>query len=174
MSRHRDDTRAYLTSERQAYKQGMSRNGYQDDDGRQHGGRARRLPGERGLRHLSDHAVIDHGGTRRPMVLGGCEKHLGQRAGRPGNAERRWSGGSRAWRTSIGGADDDIHRLAGPHVDAAEYAQDRRRTHFYRVLCGRPIARYLGVVDFRRPFRRDDGSHHGFCLALLSIGAGGA
>ena len=57
--------------------------------GRQRGRRPCRLPGQRGLRDLSDHALLAHGGAGRRMGLGRCPQHLGQRPGRPGDAERR-------------------------------------------------------------------------------------
>ena len=50
-----------------------------NDHRRKRGDGARRLPPQRGLRHLPDHAVLAHGRARRPVVERGAREHLGQR-----------------------------------------------------------------------------------------------
>ena len=57
-------------------------------DRRQHGRRPRRLPRQRGLRDLSDHAVLDDGRARRRVGRAGLPNIWGDRPGRPGDAER--------------------------------------------------------------------------------------
>ena len=75
------------------------RHGAQRQDARwQRGGRLDRLPRERDLRDLSDHALLDDGRAGRPVGVRRQDEHLGRRAARRRDAERRRRRGRRARR----------------------------------------------------------------------------
>ena len=57
--------------------------------GWQHGGRPHRLPRQRGLRDLPDHAVVDDGRAGRRVGRGGHQEHLGQHPGRFSRCSRK-------------------------------------------------------------------------------------
>ena len=97
-------------------------------DGRRQRGRGLgRLPAQRGLLHLPDHAVVADGRAGRRVVEPGAAQRVGHRAHRGGDAERGRRGRRAARRAAERGADDDVHRLAGPAADDPEHVQDRRR-----------------------------------------------
>ena len=68
----------------------------------------------------------------------GHHEHLGQRPGRPGDAERRRRRRRGARRAAVGRADDDLHGVAGPAADDPQHVQDRRRTDRRRCSTSRP------------------------------------
>ena len=88
-------------------------------DGRQHGRRPHRLSRQRGLRHLSDHALVDDGGARRRVGRPGHQEHLGPGAGHPADAVGGRRGRGRARRAAERRAHDDVHGVAGIPADAA-------------------------------------------------------
>ena len=97
------------------------------DDRRQRGGGVGRLPAQRGLLHLPDHAVLADGRAGRRVGQPGAAQRLGHRARGGRDAERGRRGRRAARRAAERGAGDDVHRLAGPAADDPEHVQDRRR-----------------------------------------------
>ena len=144
------------------------------DHRRQRGRRLRRLPGQRGLRDLSDHAVVDDGGTGRSMGERGQDQHLGRHPGRRRDAERGRCRRHRARLVAGRRADDHLHRVAGPHADDPQHVQDRGRTDGLRDPRRRPVAGDAGPVDLRRPPGRDGGAAHRLRPARLQLGPGSA
>ena len=122
---------------------------------RQRGLRQRRVPPQRGVRDLSDHAVVDDGGTGRSVVRRAPPEHLGRRADRHRDAERGRRGRRRPRLAAGRRADDDLHGVAGPAADDPEHVQDRRRTDAGGLPCGGAGARLARAVDLRRPPGRD-------------------
>ena len=104
-------------------------------DGRQHRRRACRLSGQRGLRDLPDHALFADGRRRRRMGVRRGSEHLGQCAGRPGNAGRRRRSRRAPRRLAVRRADHHLHSLAGFASDAAKHVQDRRRADANGLPC---------------------------------------
>ncbi len=143
-------------------------------DGRQHRRRACRLSGERSVRDLPDHALFADGRRRRRMGVRRGSEHLGQCAGRPGNAGRRRRSRRAPRRLAVRRADHDVHRVARPDADAAKHVQDRRRVERDRLSCRLAFVGDVGAVDLRRPCGCDDRSAHRICAAVFRVGAGGA
>ena len=104
---------------------------------------------------------------RRPNVWGTVPD-------RGGDAERGRRGRRAARRAAGRGADDDLHRVAGPAADDPQHVQDRRRADADGVPRGGAVARGAGAVDLRRPLRRDGGAPDRLRAARLGLGAGGA
>ena len=132
-----------------------------------------RLPAERGLLHLPDHAVLADGRAGRRMGERGAAQRLGHRALGGRDAERGRRGRRAARRAAERRAGDDVHRLAGAAADDPEHVQDRGRADGGRAARGRPVARGAGPVDLRRPLRRDGGPADRIRAAGLGVGAGG-
>ena len=144
------------------------------DDRRQRGGGLGRLPAQRGLLHLPDHAVLADGRARGRVVQPAARTNVwGTRARGGGDAERGRRGGRAARRAAGRGAGDDVHRLAGPAADDPEHVQDRRRADRGGAARGRALAGGAGAVDLRRPLRRDGGAPDRLRAARLGVGAGG-
>ena len=96
------------------------------DNRRQRGGRLRRLPAERGLLHLPDHALVADGRARRRVVEPGQAKLLGRRPLGGRDAERGRSGRRLARSPPRRRARDHLHGVSGPASDDPEHVQDRR------------------------------------------------
>ena len=106
----------------------VSAHGSQGQDARrQRGRRFDRIPRQRDLRDLSDHALVHDGRARRPVGVRRQDEHLGHRAARRRDAERGRRRRRRARRAADRRADDDVHGVAGPAADDPEHVQDRRR-----------------------------------------------
>ena len=144
------------------------------DDRRQRGRGLGRLPAQRGLLHLPDHAVLADGRAGRRVVEPGPAERLGHRADGRRDAERGRRGRRAARRAAERRAGDDVHRLAGPAADDPEHVQDRRRADAGGAARRRPVAGGAGAVDLRRPLGRDGGAADRLRAARLGVGAGGA
>ena len=142
-------------------------------DRRQRGGGLGRLPLQRGLLHLPDHAVLADGRAGRRVVRARAAERVGHRSGRGRDAERGRSVGRAPRRAAGRRAGDDVHRLSGPAADDPEHVQDRRGADRGRDARRRALAGGAGAVDLRRPLRRDGGAPDRLCPAGVRVGAGG-
>jgi len=143
------------------------------DPRRQRGRRPGRLSAQRSHRDLPDHAVLPDGGVVRSMVHRGPAEPVGHGPARGRDAERGRRG-RRATRGAAGrGADDDVHRVAGPAADAAQHVQDRRRADADGDPRRRPRPGRPGAVDLRRPRRRHGGAADRLRAPGVQLGPGG-
>ena len=114
-----------------------------------------RLPAQRGLLHLPDHAVLADGGAGRRVVEPGPAQRLGHGAHGRRDAERG-RGRRRPPRSAAERrARDDVHRVAGPAADDPEHVQDRRRADLGGDSRRRALPCRAGAFHLRRPLRRD-------------------
>ena len=133
-----------------------------------------RLPAQRGVLHLPDHAVLAHGRAGRRVVQQGPGEPVGHRADRGGDAERGRRGGRAARRPAERRAGHHVHRVAGPAADDPQHVQDRRGADPRGAARGRAVAGGAGPVDLRRSRRRDGGPADRVRAARLVMRAGGA
>ena len=121
---------------------------------RQRGRGLGRLPGQRGDRHLPDHAVLDDGRAVRRVVEQGQDQPLGRRPrdGRDAVGRRRRGRGPR--RAPGGRPGDDLHGLPGPAPDDPQHVQDRGRADAVHHARGGAHAGHPRPVDLRRPLGR--------------------
>ena len=139
---------------------------------RQRGRGQCRLPAQRGVRDLPDHAILDDGRTRRSVVRRASPQHLGRRADRDRDAERGRRGRRGARLAAGWGPHDDLHGVARAAADDPEHVQDRRRTDARGLPCRGTGARLACAVDLRRPPGRDGRARHRLRATGLGLGAG--
>ena len=117
------------TSSARCTRSRCSRSPSEPRDARRKRGRGLgRLPAQRGLLHLPDHAVVDDGRAGRRVG----ERRAGPTSGAPCPhvVEMQSEGGAAGSLHGAlqgGRAVDDVHRLTGPAADDPQHVQDRRR-----------------------------------------------
>ena len=138
------------------------------------GGRLGRVPPERGHRHLSDHAFLEHGRALGRMGGPRPAQHLGHGAAGLGDAVRGRRSGRSARRSPGGRPVDDVHRVAGPAAHDPQHVQDRGRADTLRDARLGAHRGHARPVDLRRPVRRHDLPFHRLRHAGGGLGPGGA
>ena len=96
-------------------------------DRRQRGGRVGRLPAQRGVLHLPDHAVVADGRAGRRVVQPGAGPTCGAPSRRSWRCRARAARRARCTARCRAARWHDVHRVAGPAADDPEHVQDRRR-----------------------------------------------
>jgi hypothetical protein len=142
--------------------------------GRQRSRCPRRLPRQRGDRHLSHHPGVEHGRVGGRMGLTGPAQPVGR-----GTDHHRDAVGGRcrrhaARRAHLRRAGDQLHRQPGSAADDPQPLQDRRRADALRSARRGTRGGDSRAVDLRRPVRRHGLSCHRLCAARRQLAAGSA